>query len=57
MVSRGTWDGGDGEDEGKGWFRRICRRVRRTSCGYVTRDAIIFEKAEHIRMVDGGSDE
>jgi hypothetical protein len=34
-------------------LRTICNRVRNTSCGYVARDAIIFENAEHTRMVLG----
>ena len=31
----------------------ICRRVRKTSWGYVASDAIILDAAEHIKMVDG----
>jgi hypothetical protein len=39
-------------EEGEEAFA-ICRRVRRTSWGYVASDAIILEAAEHIRIVDG----
>lgn len=45
-------EGGDGE-----WALAIWSLVRKTSCGYVASDAIIFEAAEHIRMVDGGREE
>ena len=54
-------DVGDGRDvdgvivaDVKGWERRIWRRVRSTSCGYVARDATIFEEAEQMRMLDAG---
>lgn len=36
---------------------RICRRVRRTSWGYVASDATILENALQTRMVEGGRDE
>jgi hypothetical protein len=43
-------------EEGEEAFA-ICKRVRRTSWGYVASDAIILEAAEHIRIVDGDSED
>ena len=39
----------------KSGFRSVCSRVRITSCGYVTTDAVIFDIAEHSRNCVGES--
>lgn len=54
-------DDDDDEDDdaktGEDWGLAICNRVRSTSCGYVTSEAIIFENAEQDKIVAGDRDE